>query len=820
MKTSTKAMSVRTAALLAAVSGIAFSTPSMAQQAATASVDATQPVSADSQRAASEPAAGIEEIVVTARRSSENVQRVPIAITTITARGLRDLTVRDVVDIQKVTPGLYIQSNNSGGRARLTIRGQGEADSRLTTDGSVGVYIDSVNIARSYGLRTSLVDIAQIEVLKGPQGTLFGKNTTGGALNITTQHPTYEWGGYVDMTYGSYNKAQAIAAINAPLVAEKLALRVVGQVTTREGYGTFFNGQDANNENTVYGRALLRADPAENVHILLSSDYTQQWNNGRVVVLTLDNMLQNANTATGTLGAIAKELGLNPASAADRLTAYNAWRVYYDAYQTGSRQTSFSRPPSGQKFYDNFTHYGFSGNVAVELGGVTARSITAYRVLNQAFNADSDATPFELLASFSAFRTRNFSQEFQLSSIDKQGLDWQVGVYYNRERGSLINTANTLHYVSAANARIENVDSVVTSKAAYAQAVMNFTPTFRATGGIRYTRDIKEINSHNRTDPAFALAPSPAIGTAPSCALLTPTLGGPVFPNCNYATSVTSNRATWLASLDWRPVPEVMLYASVSTGYRAGGFTQQANNSVLASVAALQAAFTPFEPEDIRNYETGFKSDLFDRHLRVNGSAFYQDYRNIQVTVRDVVNGLLVNLIRNGAKAKLYGGELEVTAEPVSGFTLRGSLAYLHARYDSFVTRTSAGVLVDLTAQPFSAPKWTYNIGAAYDLPLSDGSLRFNANYAYTGTVNLAPGQPGALITVYDPAPLTQHGYGLLDARIAWEIASQGLEVAVYAKNLTNKYYFLQASNGQSQGFDTGTPGDPRTFGIQVRKSF
>ena len=170
--------------------------------------------------------AGLQEIIVTARRSSESAQDVPIALTTISSEKLEDLSVKDVVDVQKVTPGLYIQSNNSGGRAKLTIRGQSEADTRLTTDGSVGVYIDSVAIPRSYGLRTSLVDIAQVEVLKGPQGTLFGKNTTGGALNITTEHPHYEWGGYADLTYGSYNLMKGLAVINAPLARDALGWSV------------------------------------------------------------------------------------------------------------------------------------------------------------------------------------------------------------------------------------------------------------------------------------------------------------------------------------------------------------------------------------------------------------------------------------------------------------------------------------------------------------------------------------------------------------------------------------------------------------------
>ena len=766
--------------------------------------------------------AGLQEIIVTARRSSESAQDVPIALTTISSEKLEDLSVKDVVDVQKVTPGLYIQSNNSGGRAKLTIRGQSEADTRLTTDGSVGVYIDSVAIPRSYGLRTSLVDIAQVEVLKGPQGTLFGKNTTGGALNITTEHPHYEWGGYADLTYGSYNLMKGLAVINAPLARDALALRLVGQVTAREGFGKFvLTGQDANLENSLYGRALLRADPTDSISILLSADYAKQRNNDRAFVLTNDSMLENQNSANGVLGAMALELGLDRNSEADRIRAYNVWRSYYDAYQNGDGQDSYAVPPSDYgPFYDDFDHYGFSGNVEFDFGGVALRFITAYRVVDQGQQSESDATPFELLLNYSEFSSKNFSQELQLSSIDGNGLDWQLGAYYNRERGRLYSVGNVIHYLIPSNARIEDSDTVSTSKAAYAQAVYNFTPDLRVTGGIRYTKDKKTLDSHNRTDPTLALAPSPAVGRTPFCNLLDPALGGPTFPNCSYVTSTSSDKVTWLIGADWRPVPELMVYGSVSTGYRAGGFTEQASSSVITSLDALEAAYTPFDPENVTNYELGFKSDLFGRRLRINGAAYYQDYTDVQVRVRDVVNNLIVNLIRNSAKATIYGAELEVLAEPVDGLSFNGSVAYLNASYDQFVTLDGTGNLIDLTDQEFSAPEWTFNLGASYEVPLADGSLRLSANYAYTGTVNLAPGQPGLPLNLYDPASVTQERYGLLDARISWRIDSQDLELAVFGKNLTDKKYFLYAAVGQSLGWNAAATGDPRVFGIQARKYF
>ena len=349
------------------------------------------------------PSGGIQDIIVTARRSNENAQRVPIAITTVTAQSLTDLSVRDVIEVQKVTPGLYISSQNSAGRVKLEIRGQTEADSRLSTDNSVGVYIDGVNIPRDYGLRASLVDIAQIEVLKGPQGTLFGKNTTGGALNITTQHPTYDLGGYVDALYGSYNNVQLLGVLNAPLVADKVALRLVGERIKRDGYGTNGLGQDVGDDDVWYGRALLRLDPVEDFHVLLSADYVKQDTNGTNFILTKDAMLASANSATGALGDIAVELGLNPASAADRMTAYQNWLTYYNQYRNqyggnGHFQSGFGT----DNIFDKVTHYGFSGTLEYDFGGVTLKSITALRRLTHSYNQDLDGTPFSLLQAYTA----------------------------------------------------------------------------------------------------------------------------------------------------------------------------------------------------------------------------------------------------------------------------------------------------------------------------------------------------------------------------------------------------------------------------------
>jgi len=787
--------------------------PAVAQQAGATdpTVEAEGPTTPMQQNTASRaPGGGLQEIVVTARRTSERAQDVPIAITTITAQDLQKLSVRDIVDVQKITPGLYMNSQNSSGRVKISIRGQSEADSRLTTDSSVGVYFDGVNYARSYGMRSAFVDLAQVEVLKGPQGTLFGKNTTGGAINITTQHPKYDAGGYVDLLYGSYNNMQALAVLNLPVIEDRLAVRAVGQVISRDGYGEQLNGKDIGDDKVVYGRLLVRSDPADNVRILVTGDYVRQRNTGTNVVLTYDGMLAGADNARAALGEVAFELGLDPSSSNDRVAAYNVWKTYFDAYRNGDKfQSGFASDPRG--LYDNVDHWGIMADIAIDIGDVTLRSITGYRDLSREYVQDLDGTPFLILPVLLGTEATNFSQEIQVSSIDGVGLDWQFGGYFNRENGNEFSASETNVEVGRGQGSVSDTDSINESLAAYAQAVMHIGGSFRITGGLRYTDDYRFIDSHNRRDPRESISSNPA--SSGTCRQLAVSAGGSAFPDCTFQTDVSYQELTWLISADFKPTPDTLLYASVNKGYRAGGFTAQAIAGPYNTQAELDIAATPFAPEKVLAYEVGFKADLLGRKLRVNGAAYYQDYSNIQQQIRDVIEGQPITLIRNAAKATLWGGELEIIAAPSDTTDINIGAAYLNANYDEYIARDGDGSPIDLSGQPFPAPKWTFNIGGTQTVPLADGEVRLSANYSWIDDVAFRT-------DATDLSTVSQKAYGLLDARITWQISSQDMEVSVFGKNLTDKRYFQAATNLESLGYNIAFPGEPRTFGIQVRKNF
>jgi len=463
--------------------------------------------------------------------------------------------------------------------------------------------------------------------------------------------------------------------------------------------------------------------------------------------------------------------------------------------------------------YDRLDHYGFSGTIEVDIGNVTAKSITAYRKLSRSYFQDTDGTPFDIGFTVQDTTQQNFSQELQLSAIDNRGLDWQLGAYYNRETGNELVPSNNRLYIDANRSRVSEAGVKNTSFALYAQAVYHLSDNLRGTGGIRYTHDTRAIDSKNRLDPSLALEPLLPGGSPAQCLLLAPAAGGPVFPNCSYKVATKYDKVTWLISADWRPVENVMVYGSISTGYRAGGLTWQGSTAVQPTVAALEAVYTPFLPESVTNYEIGFKADLFDRRVRLNGAAFYQDYKDIQARVRDVVDGFPVQLFRNAAKATLYGGELELTARPTDGLTLSANVAYLHAKYDTFRALDAAGNLLDLSSRPYASPKWTYNLGATYEFPVKSGTIQLTGNFAWIGANNLSE-------DVDDAVGAVQEGYGLLDARISWHIDSMKLDLAVFGKNLTDRRYQTSANNYGPNGYYVGTFGDPRTWGVQVRKTF
>jgi iron complex outermembrane receptor protein len=723
---------------------------------------------------------GIQDIVVTARRTAENLQKVPLSITAFTPARLRDLSLRNVPDVAKQTPGLITnQSPNDPSGGTIFIRGLGAPDVLINLEPAVAVYVDGIYLPQSIGLSAALVDVQRVEVLKGPQGTLYGKNTTGGALTITSRAPDLEnVNGYIDGRLGNYSLREITAAISLPIVEDKLAVRFAGQHTEHGGYGHDANDAPLNavNNDTVRGR--LTWHPDDRLTVDLIGDYTDVDNSG---VAVRPSSVTADPTGFGIIETAA-ELGLNPANLADLLTARNALASYIGK---GGFYDDLSNSPQASKS----RAYGVSGTIAYDLSDdLKFKSISGERWLSRHTLEDIDGTPFNILYANQISKDRVFSQEGQF--IGRTGsLNWIAGGYYARAVGFDNTKAYSLLALNPLNPTGFFEDALDRTFGIYGQGTYAVTSTVNLTGGLRYTWDHREAIAHNYNATGCTLDPSFNVDLPDGCS--SPTL------------SRQDHGLSYLASVDWHFAPSMMVYVKTSRGFRGGGL------NVRSSTAATNPSF---EPEQATDYEIGTKLDLFDRHLRIDGALFHTRLKNAQESVIQVFGDppATVTAIENAATAIIKGFELEATVVPFDGLTINGSIGYVDARFKHFEDVTG-----DRSGEKFPVPKVNYSGTVTYSLPIGTDKLTFVANVAGRSSQSFyAP--------VTDVASVTQKSYAILTGRIAYTIAAIDADVAVFATNITAKKYlaFADAYDKIGLGFNTVYPGEPRTFGVELTKRF
>ena len=726
------------------------------------------------------------DIIVMARKREERLQDVPLAITALSGESLTNQSIQSFRDLQEQTPSLSINPVSADRNSTaITLRGQTQTDALLTTDPAVGIYLDGVNIAKTISTEMSnLIDVDRVEILKGPQGTLFGRNTTGGAINIFYKQPTDHFEGKIVLRTDEYRRRGASAVVNVPL-ASTLALRVVGQYDKRDGYGRNrvdgkYIGGDLNGGNL---RAALRWDVSDAIDLTVRGDYnkastsTLAWHIAGV--RPTSSLLTNAIAQGGSLAEI---------------LAQNA--DYRDVNHGGE---SISRIEA----------WGTSATLNIRLNdSIDFKSISAYRELDRLTQHDLDATRFNLILVRQPTRQKVFTQESQISglSLDDR-LNWIVGAFYSRETGT--DGTRTINYNTTTNidGRTVNVtDGSVenSSIAGFAQATFKLTDTLNLTGGLRYTKDSKALDSRNRVDRP--------LGTFLRCNLPT-AIVGTVTTEAGCVANLKQSYSDWsyMATLDYKPRDGLLFYARTARGYKAGGFNLRGGADPLT--------FQPFDPETVTDYELGLKSDWFDRRLRLNLAGYISKYDGIQRTV--IVGSSLpppspptLTVVRNAAKGTIKGFEAEATAVPLDGLTLRGALGYVHARYDDYV---SNGVDRSFERFPY-LPAWNWSLSAAYEHEMPGGPLRAQIDYAYKGTHD---GAPSSLTDPLTKSWTTIQGYGLLNLRISKTFEKPSMNVALFVKNLTDKRYGTTVLDfSGSLGYVLTAPGDPRIIGAEVSFDF
>jgi iron complex outermembrane receptor protein len=750
--------------------------PAQAQTAAeTTQQAADQPPAPEATAAANDEGgdSASENITVTARRTSENVQRVPSSISAFNERTLDRIQATDTTGLQGAVPNLNIvQGRGSSNATNIFIRGVGQPDALQTFDPAVGVYVDDVYLSRIRGNQLDLLDPERIEVLRGPQGTLYGKNTIGGALKFVTRKPGQDFRATGSIAIGSYDQLELKGAASGP-ISDTLAAGFAVLRSKRDGYvEDSANDREYNNKDSIGGRAAIAWTPTSNIRVDLTADYSHD-----DAKLAVGRPINNLNTAFGAILPVTDPVGSG-------------------SYDWEGR-TSPTLPNSTK-----MTHWGYSGTVALDVtDALTLRSITAYRRLDTDDFVDIDATQYEVGDVFVGVLQNQVSQEFQaLYSGEK--LSGVFGLYYLREHMDSHQEAYADDFL-APFTFLRTVDDDLTTKsyAAYANASYAVLRDVRVSAGLRYT---KEKKHYFRTTSTFSNF-------------------GPL--NATYAFSPPNAKWTdWspMASVDWQVTPTTMLYVRAAKGFKSGGFNGRAN-SVSES--------TEYDPETVWSYEAGFKSTIANQ-VRLNGAIFHSDYKDFQARVsgldEDPVTGIpLAKLsVLNAGKLKINGAELEASWTPIERLLLDAQIGYLDAEYKDFddvrFTNCCGGSRAFQT--PAFAPKWTMRYGAQYGFDLGGaGSITLGAQTRYKSrtalsvdnTFVIGTGPGGGTTTEVDG--LFQKGYWVHDARIVYETENKHWALGLYGNNLSERAYKTDAQEFSSVGgIRTVYYGAPRTVTLRL----
>ena len=745
-----------------------------------------------------------ERIVVTARRREEDIQATPISITAFSAVALEERSIRDLSDVGDFTPNMDFSNTGvlggSSSEATVYIRGIGQISNRLFNDPGVGIYVDGVYLARSQGAVLDMLDLERAEILRGPQGTLFGKNTIGGAINLITRKPGADRGGYVELGAGIFDRLTGRLRANYPL-GEKLFGSLALASSSASGLTeSLTTGDDYYDDDRDSGRLAIRWLPREQVAVDWTADFTRE--RERAVDATLLAVDHSApifsfyNLVTGAAG----------------------FPTYDERFITGDLHRSYSDDP-------NFSHGDVGGTALTvdrTVGGVELRSITSYRDLEYDISSDLDGSPVRYAFQPTVTTQEQVTEELQLlGAADK--VDWVVGALYFAEEsrqvshgelfgglfealeaapgpifappglpGFLCNpgppppglpcfggAGNPFNLAFLIDERQRGIDDLSTdSYALFGEATWAAGDRLSLTFGLRYTDESKDYTLREVPGPT-GVNPPLDLFNEDSWDALTPRF-----------------------SVAFQARPEFFVYGSISNGFKSGGF----NGLRGGSTATL---LEPFDPEEVWAYEVGFKTDHFDNRLRLNGALFLSDYTDLQLTASIDIGGEPATVIQNAGKSEIAGFELELTAQPSNRFEIVAGLGYTHAEYTE-LDDTVQAVMLDGTIP--KTPEWTAVVSPQYTFQRPDGgAFMVRADYSYrTKFYN----------DVANSDVAAQGAYGLINARLGYLPASGRWEVALFGTNLADEEYLEHGLLAGGFGPAIGVAGRPREWGASAKYTF
>lgn len=763
----------------------------------------------------------IPEVVVTARRKEENLQLTPISATVVTAQDIAAKGMTNVLDIARSAPSVTLMpgGNYSGKSALAYMRGVGQDQFTYAFEPGVGFYVDDVYFGSVYGSIFQLADISNVQVLRGPQGTLFGKNNEAGAILLYTPEPRGDGSGQVTVGYGRFNRQFIKASFDIPLVGDRLALGIGAASNTMDGYVDRLDfacarpgmsnlpaassgadcrlGREGGDDERSF-RATLKWTPNADFSMVLKGDLHDDTSEAGAETL----LMQNA-AAPGSGTAIYNDvIALAPLAAGGLNLGVGASSPLFVTGNPFANYSSFRNPGTGFNPPANNRLRAWDVSDKIEWRtpwGFQLRNVMAYQSYSARFT-NTDPAPVPTYLEDNALDRWQFSDELQLSGTAMDGrLEWVGGLYFDKSRGVYGGKIElpTLEIVPGVfygfNFTLDD-PTELKSRSAFIHGIYHLTDRFAVEAGVRYSNDEK----HQAFNHDFTASNPPVPFFVPGTPIYAPDAGG----------NTSSHRADPKVSLQYRWTPDFMTYASFATGYKMGGINPK---------PITDADIRPFGPEKLTAYEIGAKTEWLDHHLLLNVDAYLSDYRQIQLSqFLPPPLGDGGTIVVNAGHVRISGFEGEFEARLGRGLQLDATLSYLH--YHVIDLGQAAGQVGGLTLQSTApyVPRWQGSVGAQYTLGLAErGSLTLRADVS---------GRSRVYFDLANTPEAAQPGYLLTNVRLSWSDAQDKWSAAFEIANLTNKLYYLAripALNADGSLFNlTGTPGMPRTTFFTVSRHF
>jgi iron complex outermembrane recepter protein len=715
----------------------------------------------------------LEEVIVTAQKRAQSIQEVPISITAFSGDFLEENGIQKIEEVAHITPNFSIATSSQASNNRISIRGIG-ASGNNAIEPSVGVFIDGVYYPRPGSVIGLLMDIKSFEVLRGPQGTLFGRNTVAGALNITTRNPHHESEGMIELGVGDYDAYEVGAMLNGSL-SNNVAARLAVKYADRDGYGdNTFDGEDFGARDDLVTRGKVLFDFNEQLSMLVTADYSEINAKGNAVEL-----LNSTNT---------------PEFEANTTALYGSSPATKDSYDWKIHQVHRDKLNDEQQGLSLDINYEFGNRLAL-------RSITAYRNW-EAENANQDVRfPVELLPNTTDFQTDTWSQEFHLMSPGGETVDWLAGLYYYEEDYDIDESRDAgdgfcdptiaavfgAGFAAACLAAPQEGATVVTfgqeleSIAVFGQATWNINDAWNTTLGLRWTEDQKDgdfISEVNNPAAALFRAEEAVLGMESD-----------------------DSKTTGFANVNWYVTEDIMLFATWSSGYKSGGFNSQGARQALEEERRI------FGPEETTNYELGVKSTLFDGSMMANATLYRMDVDDFQDRQFDGLSFVVLN----AGELRQQGVEADINWAPIEPLRIVAGISYLDSEYLDFegAPPLPGGEPQDLEGERRNySPEWQTSIAADLTQAFTNGMEWFVG-----GTWSWVDEQNVGTSSNNNPQAL-QDSYSIVNARLGLRSASGDWDITLFGNNLTEED-FCQTIFDQAFGGPLGAIDNEKNTSVQ-----